>query len=219
MDRLVEGFARFREHVYPRQSALYEGLVREGQKPQALVISCSDSRVMPEVFLQCDPGEIFVARNAGNIVPRYGSESAGAVTSAIEYAVKGLGVRHIVVCGHTDCGAMKALLKPEALKAMPAVGLWLRQCDCVRDGFVCEDGESDAAAARRLAMRNVVTQLMNLETHPSVANGLAAGTLALHGWLFDIAAGDVLALDAGTGEFSPLATSRQDRTKPLVAAA
>lgn len=219
MDRLVEGFARFREHVYPRQSALYETLAREGQKPQALVISCSDSRVMPEVVLQTDPGEIFVTRNAGNIVPRHGSEAVGAVTSAIEFAVTGLGVRHIVVCGHTDCGAMKALLKPEALKAMPAVGQWLRQCDCVREGFVCEDGESDEAAARRIAMRNVATQVKNLKTHPAVAGGLADGTLKVHGWLFDIAAGQVLALDAVTGAFRPLRTDRGDSAKGLAAAA
>ena len=91
MDRLVEGFACFRKDVYPRQSALYQTLVRDGQKPEALVVSCSDSRVMPEVFTQSDPGDMFVTRNAGNIVPPYGHEAAGAVTSAIEYAVKGLG--------------------------------------------------------------------------------------------------------------------------------
>ncbi len=219
MDRLLEGFARFREDVYPRQSALYEKLVRDGQGPQALVISCSDSRVMPEVILQCDPGEIFVTRNAGNIVPPYGSEAAGAVTSAIEYAVKGLGVRHIVVCGHTDCGAMKALLKPDALKTMPAVAAWLGHCDCVRDGFVCDVGASDQTSARRLAMRNVATQVKNLETHPSVAAGLADGTLRLHGWLFDIAAGDILAMDAATTEFASIGTGRGDRTKHLVAVA
>lgn len=197
MDRLVEGFATFRREVFPRQRALYEMLARDGQRPQALVISCSDSRVMPEVFTQADPGAMFVTRNAGNIVPPHGSEAAGAVTSAIEYAVKGLGVRHIVVCGHTDCGAMKALLKPDALKAMPAVAAWLGHCGCVREAFACEPGESDADAARRLAMTNVAAQLASLKSHPCVADGLAAGELTLHGWLFDITAGEVLALDAG----------------------
>ena len=209
MDRLVEGFTRFRRDVYPHQNSLYEQLVRDGQTPHTLVISCSDSRVMPEILLQCDPGEIFVARNAGTIVPRYGSEAAGAVTSAIEYAVKGLGVRDIVVCGHTDCGAMKGLLQPAALKAMPAVAAWLDQCGCVRQGFVCAEGESDTSAARRLAMRNVTAQLQNLETHPAVATGLAEGTLELHGWLFDIAAGQLLTLDTASGAFEPVEAGRK----------
>ena len=208
MDRLIEGFARFREDVLPRQSALYETLAREGQKPQALVISCSDSRVMPEVFTQCEPGSMFVTRNAGNIVPPHGSETAGAVTSAIEYAVAGLGVRHIVVCGHTDCGAMKGLLKPDALKAMPAVAAWLGHCSCVRDAFIREADESDADAARRIAMRNVAAQLENLKTHPAVADGLASGELTLHGWLFDISVGEVLRLEDGRSRLAPLAQAK-----------
>ena len=211
MDRLIEGFAKFRTEVLPRQRPLYKTLAWEGQTPSTLMISCSDSRVMPEILTQCEPGEMFVTRNAGNIVPPHGSEAAGAVTSAIEYAVKGLGVRHIVVCGHTDCGAMKALLKPESLATMPAVAAWLGHCSCIRDAFVCDDGASDAERARALAMENVTAQLDNLETHPCVAAGLAAGELTLHGWLFDIDAGQLLAMDAATGAFAPIDARRVGR--------
>ena len=220
MDRLIEGFTRFRRDVYPRQSPLYETLVRDGQKPEALVVSCSDSRVMPEVFLQCDPGDIFVARNAGNIVPPYGSEAASAVTSAIEYAVRGLGVKHIIVCGHTDCGAMKALLDPDALKAMPTVASWLGHCSCVRDAFVCEESATGESKARELAKENVAAQLENLETHPCVAASVASGEITLHGWLFDIAAGELLAMDTASGAFQPIdATGREARRTHLVAVA
>ena len=208
MDRLIEGFARFRNEVLPQQHPLYKKLAWEGQTPSTLAISCSDSRVMPEILTQCDPGEMFVTRNAGNIVPPHGTEAAGAVTSAIEYAVKGLGVRHIVVCGHTDCGAMKALLKPESLETMPAVAAWLGHCSCVRDKFVCDSGTSNPEAARHLAMDNVTAQLENLETHPCVAAGLAAGELTLHGWLFDIDAGQLLTMDRHTGVFAPIDAAR-----------
>lgn len=118
--------------------------------------------------------------------------------------MKGLGVRHIVVCGHTDCGAMKALLKPDRLRSMPAVAAWLGHCSCVRDGFVCDDGASDAENARALAIENAAAQLDNLKTHPCVEAGLVAGEMALHGWLFDLAAGELLTMDAATGTIAPI---------------
>ena len=112
MDRIIDGISRFKAEVFPRERPVYEGLARDGQKPQALVISCSDSRVVPEIITGSGPGDLFVTRNAGNVVPPFSDTADGGVTSAIEYAVVGLGVEHVVVCGHTDCGAMKALLHP-----------------------------------------------------------------------------------------------------------
>lgn len=205
MDSFVDGVARFRSDVYPRQKSLYQRLAKDGQKPKALVISCSDSRVMPEVITQSDPGDMFVCRNAGNIVPPYG-DTGGGVTAAIEYAVVGLGVEHVIVCGHTDCGAMKALLHPEALAEMPNVAAWLGHCECAHGVFRHAHGDKfqDKDAARVLAMENVVAQLAHLRTHPSVAARVATGELTLHGWLFDIGNGAVLAMDGETGAFTPV---------------
>ncbi len=213
MDRIIDGISRFRTEVFPQARPIYETLARDGQAPQALVISCSDSRVVPEIVTQSGPGDLFVTRNAGNVVPPYSETADGGVTSAIEYAVVGLGVRHIVICGHTDCGAMKGLLHPEALREMPTVARWLGHCRCSLDVFRrahddAHDGDLlDAEAARRLAMENVAVQLTHLRTHPSVAARLADGTLSLHGWLFEIETGTLFALDGETGTFSPIDTN------------
>lgn len=202
MDGIIQGVAQFRGEVFPRQRSLYRRLARDGQRPQALVISCADSRVVPELITQSGPGELFVCRNAGNIVPPF-AQMNGGVSSAIEYAVVALGVRDIVVCGHSDCGAMKALLTPGALDEMPNVAAWLRHGHAAL-GVVratCPCGLDGAEASRVLAMENVIAQLHHLRTHPSVAAGLATGRLRLHGWFFDLETGAVLALDAALGRF------------------
>jgi carbonic anhydrase len=205
MDNIIQGVTRFRSSVFERESALYRRLAHDGQQPQALVISCADSRVVPELIAQCGPGELFVCRNAGNIVPPF-SEMMGGVSSAIEYAVVALGVRDIVVCGHSDCGAMKALLHPEALETMPNVKAWLRHSHAAHR-VVCEGypaGIDSKAAARALALENVVVQLNHLRTHPSVAARIATGQLSLHGWFFELESGTMLALDGARGCFVPL---------------
>ncbi|WP_245457451.1 carbonic anhydrase [Rhizobium leguminosarum] len=125
MGDLLKGISSFRGAVFPSHSALYRKLAREGQQPHALMISCADSRVMPETITQSGPGDLFVCRNAGNIVPPF-STLNGGVSSAIEYAILALGVSDIVVCGHSDCGAMKGLCHPEMLVPMPNVAAWLR---------------------------------------------------------------------------------------------
>ena len=209
MDRIIKGISRFKTEVYPREQPLYADLASNGQKPQALVISCSDSRVVPEIVTGSGPGDLFVTRNAGNIVPPYSESADGGVTSAIEYAVVGLGVEHIVVCGHTDCGAMKALLHPEALAEMPTVARWLGNCRCSLGVFrkAHEGGLPHKEAARLLAMENVAAQLTHLRTHPCVAARVATGELTLHGWVFEIESGTLLALDGETGTFSAIADS------------
>jgi carbonic anhydrase len=213
MEQIIDGVARFQSQVYPRQRSLYQRLASEGQQPKAMVISCSDSRVVPEIITQSDPGEMFVCRNAGNIVPPFG-DHIGGVTSAIEYAVVGLEVEHIIVCGHTDCGAMKALLHPESLAEMPSVAAWLSHCKCAHGVFRhVHDGKvSDKDAVRVMAMENVVAQLTHLRTHPSVASRVATGELTLHGWLFDIESGTIWAMDGMTGEFSRV---EDDETLPV----
>ena len=212
---MVRGVARFQDEIYPRVQGLYHKLVHDGQKPKALMISCADSRVIPEMITQCGPGELFVCRNAGNIVPPFGQRNGG-VSSVIEYAVLALGVRDIIVCGHSDCGAMGALLHPERLATMPNVAAWLHHSQAaqhiVEQTLRCD--MPDEARQAALAKENVVAQINHLRTHPSVAAGLAAGRLTLHGWLFELEHGSVLGYDGGTGLFAPM-----DDAMPRVAVA
>lgn len=202
---LARGVARFRGHVFPQEQALYRRLVHDGQKPRALMISCADSRVIPELITQSRPGDLFVCRNAGNIVPPF-TQANGGVSSAIEYAVLALGVRDIVVCGHSDCGAMRALVQPDALADMPNVAAWLRHSQAAEQiiARTCPAGASAAERQRALALENVIAQVNHLRTHPSVAAALATGGLTLHGWFFELEHGAVLAYDGIYGRFVPM---------------
>lgn len=216
MNELIGRVFAFQTRVFPDQSELYTRLARDGQFPKALMISCADSRVVPEEMVQAKPGDLFVCRNAGNIVPAF-TETVGGVSSTVEYAVAALGVRDIIVCGHSDCGAMKALMKPEALEGMPNVAAWLRHAHAARS-VVCGsyDDLSEQEAVRAAAQENVVVQLAHLRTHPSVAAAIARGTVALHGWFFDIEQGCVLALDGDTGQFLAI---REGQPLPVALAA
>jgi len=202
MDDFLGRMARFRGEILPAQKALYQHLATNGQSPKALMISCADSRVVPEMIMQAEPGELFVCRNAGNIVPPF-SQANGGVSSAVEYAVVALGVRDIIICGHSDCGAMKAFRSPEALEKMPNVAAWLRHSHAAHS-VVCNayTDLDDIAAARAMALENVVAQLNHLRTHPSVAAGMAQGHLTLHGWFFEIETQRVLVFDGSTGLFT-----------------
>ena len=222
MDSIVHGLARFRAEIYPRERALFWRLAQEGQQPRALVIACSDSRVSPELITQAGPGELFVCRNAGNIVPPY-NQAAGGVSATIEYAVLALGVRDIIVCGHSHCGAMKALCHPETLSDMPVVRPWLSHADVARR-IVCEaypPNMSETGTLRALALENVTAQLDHLRTHPSVAARMAMGQLQLHGWYFDLETGEVLALDGEGRRFVPVNGTlpvAAGQARPLLAA-
>lgn len=205
MKKLLEGFVRFKSDVYPEHRELFLGLAAQ-QNPDTLLIACSDSRVVPGILLQAGPGELFVCRNAGNIAPSYG-EHTGGVSATIEYAVQILGVKHVVVCGHSDCGAMKAALRPGDVAHLPAVSQWLHHVD--RAVAVVNDTCRDADEARRLDLlieANVVSQLDNLMTHPSVAQKVGAGLLELHGWVYDIAHAEFKLYDAERRTFVQLAS-------------
>lgn len=216
MNEFFGRVSRYRGQVLPAQQALYQRLASHGQSPKALMISCADSRVVPELITQADPGELFVCRNAGNIVPPF-SQANGGVSSTVEYAVVALGVRDIIVCGHSDCGAMKGLFDKPALEAMPNVAAWLRHSQAalgvVSDAYPDLD---DKAKVRAVAMENVVAQINHLRTHPSVAARLAKGELTLHGWFFEIETQSVLALDGETGIFSRV---KADGVLPVAMAA
>ncbi|MEC3910454.1 carbonic anhydrase [Sphingobium sp. CR2-8] len=205
MNELLGRVFSFETKVFPKESALYNQLASHGQSPKALMISCANSRIVPEQIMQAAPGDLFVCRNAGNIVPPHASQ-LGGVTATVEYAVMVLGVRDIIVCGHSDCGAMKALATDADLTSMPNVAAWLRNSHAAQK--VCRENYptdlTDAEKLRNMALENVVVQLAHLRTHPSVASGIARGEIALHGWYVDIHAGQVLGLDGETGRFTPL---------------
>lgn len=201
LDKIIQGFRHFRNEVFPQQQAFFEELAQE-QNPRAMFITCSDSRVVPELITQSEPGDLFVTRNVGNIVPPYG-QMLGGVSTAIEYAVMALGVKHIIVCGHSDCGAMKAVMNPEKVEHMPTVKAWLRHAEVARtvvEHNCC--GGHDALSV--LTEENVVAQLDHLRTHPSVASRLASGQLFIHGWIYNVGTSQILAYDAAQGKFRPV---------------
>ncbi|MFC5723936.1 carbonic anhydrase [Streptomyces gamaensis] len=190
MQDLAQGVARFQRDVFPAKAELFARLA-DRHTPRTLFIGCSDARVVPELITQGEPGELFVIRNAGNLVPAH-SPFAGGVAASIEYAVAVLGVSDIVVCGHSGCGAMTALAEGHEPAGAPAVAAWLRHADAAVARTTAAPGTDKVAT---LVRHNVLAQLANLATHPSVARAVTGGTLTLHGWVFDIATGGVEELD------------------------
>jgi carbonic anhydrase len=202
---LKAGIRRFRTEVYPEHEEIYRKAASEPQRPHALFVTCADSRIDPELITQSGPGDIFVTRNIGNLVPAYG-EMLGGVSAVIEYAVTALKVQHVVVCGHTDCGAMKGLLHPEAVEKMPTVQRWLRNADAalsVANSLAAPD-EKPNELMRRLTEENVLLQLHHLRTHPSVAGAMARGELTISGWVYDIGRGEVRISADGGRVFEPV---------------
>lgn len=194
----------FQKDVFQTEADLYSRLAHQGQSPKVLMISCADSRVVPEHIMQAKPGDLFVCRNAGNIVPPY-AQANGGVTSTVEYAVAALGVTDVIVCGHSGCGAMAALMNPESLEGLPNVEAWLRHSQAARQVVQQSYPELDGQAAVRAAsLENVVVQIAHLRTHPAVAPRIAKGDLTLHGWFIDIHSGEILALDGEAGRFLPV---------------
>jgi carbonic anhydrase len=201
---LREGVRRFHKTVFLEKRDLYERAAAEPQRPHALFITCADSRVDPEALVQAGPGELFVTRNIGNMAPAYG-EMLGGVSAVIEYAVLALEVSQIVICGHTDCGAMKALLDRASVTRMPTVDRWLHNAEAALSVVRAREPETDQRTLLfKLAQENVLLQLAHLRTHPSVAGRLAEGRLALHGWVYDIRTGVVCEHHGNRNEFDPI---------------
>ncbi|MFE7660059.1 carbonic anhydrase [Streptomyces celluloflavus] len=188
MQDLTEGVARFQRDVFPAKAELFAHLATH-HTPHTLFIGCSDARVVPELITGTEPGDLFVIRTAGNLVPAH-TPGADGVAASIEYAVAALGVRDIVVCGHSACGAMTALAEGHDLSGAPAVATWLRHADASRARTTA------AGDVPALVRQNVRAQLANLATHPSVARALAERKVTLRGWVFDIATGNVEDLTA-----------------------
>lgn len=206
MQNLVQGIHRFQADIFSNKQKLFANLAR-GQRPQALFITCADSRINPNLITQTEPGELFIVRNVGNIVPRFGAADRGEA-AAVEYAVEALKVEDIIVCGHTGCGAMQGLLNPELLATMPSVSDWLCHAEATRSTIDREypqlTGDARMTAA---AEENVLHQIENLRTHPLVAAGIAAGRLNLHGWMYKIATGQIFAYEPDRGQFVDLTQS------------
>lgn len=203
MKKLVSGLHQFKTQIFLSQKELFERLSK-GQSPDALFITCSDSRINPNLITQTEPGELFILRNAGNIIPPYGASNGGE-GATIEFAVGGLNVKDIIVCGHSLCGAMDALLNPAKIKNMPALAAWLNHAEATRriatENYVDYSEEDLRSVA---VQENVLIQLENLRTHPAVAAKLSRGELNLHAWVYKIETGAVFYFDPKEAQFMPL---------------
>ncbi len=204
MRKIIKGVRTFQREVYPHLTKLFHRLA-QGQHPRAMFITCSDARVNPYLITQSEPGELFVMRNPGNLVPPPGSRCEG-VDATIQYAVSILKVKHVIVCGHSDCGAMRALLHPESVGQFPELSTWLRHARRVQQAVQrkrhLQDDQQELLTAA--IEQNVLLQLESLGSHPCVSAAVAAGDLQLHGWVYHIGSGEVLAYDNRAECFGPL---------------
>ncbi len=204
MKKLVRGLREFRATYFSTHRELFEQLSHK-QKPRVLFITCSDSRIDPTLITQAKPGELFVIRNAGNIIPPFGATNGGE-GATVEYAIHALGIEQIVVCGHSHCGAMKGLLQLGKLEEeMPLVYDWLRHAEAtrrlVRENYDEYEGEE---LLEITIAENVLTQIENLQTYPVIHSRLYQGRLKIYGWVYHIETGEVFAYDATDHHYVPL---------------
>lgn len=204
MQKLVQGLHAFRVGYFAKHKQLFEQLAEAGQKPETLFITCCDSRVVPNLITQAAPGELFIVRNIGNIVP--GPDLPGGTSAAIEYAVEVLAVENIIICGHTQCGAMQAVLEPAGVDHLPNVRRWIsraaRVVDIIRERYAHLSGDARVTAA---VEENVLIQLENLRDFPFVSERLEQGKLHISGWVYHIGRGEIYDYDPLLGEFTLLA--------------
>ncbi|MGA2906240.1 MAG: carbonic anhydrase [Terracidiphilus sp.] len=204
MQKLIQGHKRFLAEVFPARKSHFH-LLAEGQTPEWLFITCADSRVLPDLILGTEPGDLFISRSIGNVVP-VTSHDVDGVTATIEYAVEVLKVRHIIVCGHSDCGALKATLDRKSLENLPKARRWLEHVEAAfayQQPLNPADGESAELAS--LIRGNVVAQLKNLQAQMPVKRAMAEGRLTVHGWYYDILTGQIEEYDEGLKKFVALA--------------
>ncbi|ADB49181.1 carbonic anhydrase [Conexibacter woesei] len=206
MRNLLAGIHDFQREGFRSQRTLMERLAVEGQRPQIALVSCSDSRVLPEMFTQAAPGDIFLVRNAGNIVPAATvANGAPGEAASLEFAVEVLGVRDVVVCGHTHCGAVDAILNPETIAGLPNLERWLLSSQetgrIVRERYGHLEGDS---LMRVAVAEHVLVQLEHLRALPFIARRLEEPDFAIHGWVYDIVTGEVVVYDVDAGRFRDL---------------
>lgn len=204
MKKLISGVAEFQKNSYPHNKKLFEELANK-QEPEVMFLTCCDSRIDPSMITQTDPGDLFLHRNVGNIVPPH-SLATGGVTASIEFAVSVLGVKYIVICGHTDCGAMKGAMQPGVAQQLPHVYNWLSHTTAALARVRARHPDINIQDhLLEMTQENILLQMRHLETHPSVAMAQASGELEIHGWLYDIGKGKVTCFDPRKGKFVSVA--------------
>ena len=232
LEQLKQGVRSFQRATFPTKAEFYAKAANTPQTPHTLMVTCSDSRIDIETVCNAQPGEMFITRNVGNLIPAYGVNAGSAVSAVVEYAVNALKVKHIVVCGHSDCGAMKAQLHPEALQALPSVKNWLSYAATpeltvtpqVEAALGSTSGSASGATSGAtvgstppaatppaaatqlpaLTEANVRKQIEQLRTHPAVAAATARGELTISGWVYEIETGEVRVASEGQGAFQPV---------------
>jgi carbonic anhydrase len=203
MQKLVHGIHRFQSQIVQPNQDFFERLAA-GQSPMAMFITCSDSRINPNQLTQTEPGDLFVLRNVGNIIPPSGTSNNGEA-AAVEFAVEGLGIRDIIVCGHTHCGAMKGLLDMPSIKTMQHVRKWLRHAEATQQ--IVEENYKHLSGEARLTVateENVLVQIRHLQAMPPVAAAMGRGELNVYGWMYKIDTGEVFQYDWEERQFLPL---------------
>lgn len=203
MEKLVAGILKFQQKEFSQHKELFKTLAK-GQKPEVLFITCSDSRIDPNLITQTLPGDLFIARNAGNLVPPHFAQVTTDMDASIEFAMNVLNVRHIVICGHTDCGAMKGAMNPESVKHLHHVSHWLANAAAASARVNARHKNPSHEQLLELTQENVILQLKHLETHPSVAAKLATNSVLLHGWVYDIELGQIYCYESDTRRFAPV---------------
>ena len=189
MQKIIKGYLQFKESGFEERKDLFAKL-SNSQSPEVLFITCSDSRIDPNLITQTEPGDLFVIRNAGNIVPPHTVESDGIVAS-IEFAVVALGVKHIVVCGHSNCGAIKGALNTSGLTNLPKVRGWLNYCSEAVALVESREGDLMSDELNRVTQENVLLQIRRLEQYPEISKRLAKGDIEIHGWVYEIGDGTI----------------------------
>ena len=189
MEKIVNGYLQFKESGFKERKDLFAQL-SNSQSPEVLFITCSDSRIDPNLITQTEPGDLFVIRNAGNIVPPHTTESDGIVAS-IEFAVVALGVKHIVVCGHSNCGAMKGALNTSGLSTLPKVKCWLNYCSEAVAIVQSRENNLKSDELISVTQENVLLQIKRLKQYPDISKRLATGDIEIHGWVYEIGGGTI----------------------------
>ncbi|MFP5250681.1 MAG: carbonic anhydrase [Acidobacteriota bacterium] len=203
MERLIQGYKHFLAEVFPQRRSRFH-LLADSQAPEWLFITCADSRIVPDLILGTGPGDLFISRSIGNVVPTTKTDTDG-MTATIEYAVEVLKVPHIILCGHSDCGALKAAVNGDALDTLPKARRWLRHVEAAfQHKQPLNPADGDGAELASLIRGNVVAQLANLKVQPAVISAMAQGTLCVHGWYYDILSGRIERYDEKLRRFVPL---------------
>ena len=204
MQRLIEGFRRFRETYYEDNKDVFDALAREGQSPRAMVIACCDSRVDPGLIFDTGPGEVFVVRNVANLVPPYAPDSAYHGTSAaLEFAVKGLKVEHIIVLGHSSCGGVRALMENAPVESTDFINQWMEIARPARENALAAASNREEAQAL-CEHETIKVSLANLMTFPWIVERVRERRLSLHGWYYDIDGAQLHWFDRTTSRFKSM---------------